>query len=227
MAEDGETAVVETVVDNEADADEEVVKQVEGLTFEPTDDDKKADDNNASSADVVADADAAVVADADIEIVYANVWKKMNGKARLGAMALWESTFGADMPCHIKNSRLEALCAVAYAGDEVIAVSTIGIEMPKTLYAKVGWFRCLVKPEFRKRHIATELAVRAKAALEEWSIENPHEAVLAFGTFVESPLLLEHAKNPIWPRTGLTIVGYTQKGMQIRVAWFKHARVEY
>jgi len=208
--------VVETV-DEKADADEEeVVKEVEGLTFEETETvgDENVVEDNSNNAE-------------QPEITYENVWKKNDAKARTGAMELWDTIFGKDMPCHIKNNRVESLCTVAYSGDELVAVSTIGVEMYDPLWVKVGWFRCLVKPKFRKRHIATELAIHCKKALEDWSVENPGEALMAFGTYVESTRLTEYSKNPIWPKTGLTLIGYNEKGVQIRLAWFKHTRVDY
>ena len=41
-------------------------------------------------------------------------------------------------------------------------------------------------------------------------------------TVVESQQL--RRKNPMWERSGLMLVGYKQNGLQIRLAWFKHAR---
>ena len=72
---------------------------------------------------------------------------------------------------------------------------------------------------------ATELVVRCKDVLAQWSLDNPQESLLDFGTVVES----QHLRriNPNWERSGLMLVGYRQKGSQIRLAWFKHARVKY
>jgi len=49
-------------------------------------------------------------------------------------------------------------------------------------------------------------------------------------TIVESPMLDEVSKIPVWPNApglnGLVLVGYTSVGRQLRVSWFEHARLE-
>ena len=94
--------------------------------------------------------------------------------------------------------------------------------MYNALWVNVGMFRCVVSEPYRRRLIATELVVRCKEVLAQWSLDNPQEELLAFGTVVESQHL--RRKNPMWERSGLMLVGYKQNGLQIRLAWFKHAR---
>ena len=74
-------------------------------------------------------------------------------------------------------------------------------------------------------YIATELVMRCKDVLAQWSLDNPQESLLDFGTVVES----QHLRriNPNWERSGLMLVGYKLNGSQIRLAWFQHARVKY
>ena len=48
-------------------------------------------------------------------------------------------------------------------------------------------------------------------------------------TIVESPALDEFSKRPVWEAPGmmgLVLVGYTQRGRQIRISWFEHARLD-
>ena len=154
-------------------------------------------------------------------IEYRNVWRKDDAKVRADALDLWRSL--NILPPGQEDDRLNSLCVVAYVGEELAAVSTIGINMFPAVKAKVAWFRCLVKPEYRQRSIAKELGHRCKDAMEEWSAGRPAEKVLAYGTIVESPHLTHISRMPVWPKSGLTLVGHTGKGQQIRIAWFKHA----
>jgi hypothetical protein len=48
-------------------------------------------------------------------------------------------------------------------------------------------------------------------------------------TLVESPAFDEFSKAPVWQSpgvNGLTLIGYTAKGRQIRGSWFEHARLD-
>mmetsp|Transcript_1544 Transcript_1544/g.3292 ORF Transcript_1544/g.3292 Transcript_1544/m.3292 type:complete len:164 (+) Transcript_1544:114-605(+) len=159
-----------------------------------------------------------------LELEYKNVWKIDDASVRKDALELWRSLKA--LPAGQEEDRLNSLCVVAHDGDELAAVSTIGITYDTAVYAKVAWFRCLVKDKYRQRGIATELAARCKVALEDWAKTHPYEKVMGFGTVVESPHLTSTSKRPIWPRTGMVLVGHTQAGQQIRLVWFEHALLE-
>jgi len=227
-----EEVVLKTVHEN-ANADEKFVKEVEGLTVESTeivtdkDDDKDNDKDNDEDNDNDNDKDAENHEDKD-DIRYENVWKNVDSTARASIMAFWDSLSDVKMPKSIQEARIDEVCVVVYknaTSDEVIAVSTIAIEMSNALWVNVGMFRCVVSEPYRRRHIATNLVVRCKLVMAQWSLDNPQEELLAFCTVVESRHL--RRKNPKWERSGLMLVGYRQDGLQIRLAWFKHARVKY
>mmetsp|Transcript_19670 Transcript_19670/g.45752 ORF Transcript_19670/g.45752 Transcript_19670/m.45752 type:complete len:213 (-) Transcript_19670:614-1252(-) len=202
-----------------------LTNEIEGLVFEETETvgaDKSLVNHGTTRTKEVED-------ELVKEIRYENVWKKMDGRARIGAKKLWDDLFGDQMPCAVKNGRLDFLCVVAYCGDELVAVSTVIPEMSSVIFCNVGWFRCVVKEEFRRKGIFTQILLRAKKALEEWSLESPLESVTALGAMLEFSFDGENMnnKNPVWTETGLTLVGYSSQGVQIRIAWLKDARVEY
>jgi hypothetical protein len=118
---------------------------------------------------------------------YKIVWRTDNDTVRRDALALWRSM--NILPPGTEEDRVSSLCIVAYDGDALAAVSTIGIDYYVNVRANIAWFRCLVKDEYRQHGVATELAARCRVFMEEWSQTNPAEKVMGFGTFVESPHL--------------------------------------
>jgi hypothetical protein len=64
--------------------------------------------------------------------------------------------------------------------------------------------------------------------LGNWSKENPNERVLGLATILENANFDRFGKRPMWRSGGLEhwLVGYTPKGLQIRLTWFKHAWLE-
>lgn len=156
-----------------------------------------------------------------LHLTYKTVWQIKNEKVKKDALELWRST--GSLPEGQEKDRLKSLCVVAYNGNELAGVSTIGIDYFNNVKANIAWFRCLVKDEYRRSGVATELAARCKGVMEEWSKTHPADKLHGFGTIVESPNLTSMTKRPIWPRTGMILVGHTQKGLQIRLVWFDHA----
>ena len=156
-------------------------------------------------------------------IVYSDVWQQVDAQVQADAIAMWRGLRA--LPPGTEEDRTKSLCIVAYVGADLIGVSTIGLRQVDLVRSRFGFFRCLVVPEYRQQSVATELAVRCLKALAAWSEENPQENVKGMGAIIESALLTEKSRQPVWPKTGLTVVGYTPKGEQIRLAWFKHARL--
>ena len=123
------------------------------------------------------------------------------------------------------GTRLSQLCAVAYAGGELIAVSTAAIRMMDFLRCKLAMFRVLVAPETRFNQVASRLAVFSRDLLENWSRENPDQGVMGLGAVIQSRVLVEHNPYAVYPDTKLAFIGYTQEGYQMRVYWFAHATI--
>ena len=62
--------------------------------------------------------------------------------------------------------------------------------------------------------------------LERWSLEAPQEKVQGVAAVIQADNFEEMKRRPKWPGSGLNLVGYTEEGQQIRVAWFDHARLD-
>jgi hypothetical protein len=61
--------------------------------------------------------------------------------------------------------------------------------------------------------------------MEGWCLEHPAEEIVGLGAIIRSRALVQNLDVPIYPKTKLALVGYTQRGFQIRVYWFGHARI--
>lgn len=154
-------------------------------------------------------------------ISYKVAWQKKDEKIMLDACSIW-AEMGAIKEPSQGMKRAQLLCVVAYDGDKLVAVSTIEVGMQPQVYAKVCYFRCVVRPEYRRRHIATELANRCLVVTEEWSKENPSYQVMAFVIRVESTNLLMKTYKPVW-NNKLNFIGYSQQGLPLYLRWFQHA----
>jgi len=123
------------------------------------------------------------------------------------------------------GKRLPELCAVAYRGDQAIAVSTASIRLIDFLRCKLAMYRVLVSRDARIQDIASRLAVYSRDLLEAWSRDNPDQQVMGMGAVIQSRDLVKNIPEAVWPDTKLAFIGYTQEGYQMRVFWFAHATV--
>ena len=160
------------------------------------------------------------------ELTILTVWQRRCPAAVEDVKVLW-NRLGA-LPQGISaEERAHELCAAAYCDRNLVGVSTVRMgSLPSLPYCRLGFLRIHVAPEHRVEGIALKLCIFSRSVLEEWSKDNPKERLLGMAAIIESPLLDEQSKRPLWPRTGLNLAGYNAKGEQIRIVWFAHARLE-
>eukprot|EP00536_Pseudo-nitzschia_multiseries_P008946 jgi/Psemu1/297096/fgenesh1_pm.238_\ len=154
-------------------------------------------------------------------IKYKLAWAQSNEKITKDACELWKE-LGMMSEVAQGLQRAKHLCIVAYDGDLLVAVSTVTLAMQEQVYAKAAYFRCLVRPKYRRRHIATELATRALVSMEQWSAQFPEHKVLAFAIRVETQDLVLKCYQPVW-NNKVNFIGYSQDGFPVYLRWFRHA----
>jgi len=123
------------------------------------------------------------------------------------------------------SDRLNELCIVAYGGDRLVAVSTAGLRQIDFLGARVAMFRCAIARGFRGHRLSYDLMTRARQVLEEWSLANLDERVMAMVTIAQTKDAYLGDGPGVFKGSGLTFVGWTANGERMRVAWFEHARI--
>jgi hypothetical protein len=152
-------------------------------------------------------------------------WQRNDAKTKKDATDFWLKLRA--LPRNITpENRLAELCAAAYVGDELVGVSTIELNHSPLLRCRLGFFRCLISPAYVNRRIAWRLVKYSRELLETWSKENPAEKVLGMAAILENPNFDRLGKRPMWHGPDLWLIGYTRAGLQIRLTWFKHARLE-
>ena len=161
-----------------------------------------------------------------LEVQWVNAWLKDDWKVEADAKAFWEKL--GLISAEERERRVKELCAAAYLGDTMVAVSTVTVSQVPQVRARLGMYRCAVDPEYRRQDLAERISGYTRQVLEAWSVENPREKVLGYGAIIQAPELMRKGLEPIWHDWGtdLVLAGYTQRGEQIRVGWFRHARLE-
>jgi len=159
------------------------------------------------------------------EITYVTAWLRGDPAQAADAKAFWAEQ--DLLSGEAADQRVKELCALAYAGGKVIGVTTVNFMDYPLFKAKFAFYRCAVHPDFRRKYVATFLTRHTLTALEAWSLEHPDAEIQGLAVIFEAWELGPKAVHPHWPdfNIHLNLAGYTAKGDQVRVAWFRHARL--
>lgn len=152
-------------------------------------------------------------------------WRRDDPDIERDAVAFWRR-LAILPPDTTAERRSKELAAAAYEGDRLVGVTTIVLSPLEPLRARFAFIRGAVDDAARRRHVGYSLLLYTRDLIERWSADHPEEGVLGLAAVIETPDLAAWQREPVWPITRLNLVGYNEKGRQIRVAWFDHARVE-
>lgn len=160
------------------------------------------------------------------EITYVTAWRRDDPKLAEDGKGFW-SELGLLTP-EERERRATELCSMAYAEGKVIGVTTVALAAFPPLRSRFAFTRCAVAPEFRRHYLATMLTRHSLTTTEAWSLEHPEEKLQGLAIVVQSNELGSKAVYPQWAdwNIHLNLAGFTPRGEQIRVAWFRHARLE-
>jgi len=158
------------------------------------------------------------------EIELRTVWRQDDAAIKADVKALWRRL--SILPGGVDaETRADEIVCAAYCDGVLAGVSTAFIRELEFLRQRFAMLRGVVAPEFRRQHLGGRLLVQSRDVLERWSREQPGERVMGVAAVVQSPNLLSKPRKAVSPLGGFVLVGYTQQGEQIRVAWFDHAYV--
>lgn len=159
------------------------------------------------------------------DVSFVKAWRRDDPQCAADAIALWTQT-GLVAPSD-REERVSQLVALALVDGEAVAVATAKLEYLPPLKCRVAMYRCMVAPPFRQHAISYRLSGYARGVLEDWSREHPEENVLGMAAEIHAQQYREKQREPTWPEHGLhlDLIGYSRRDLQIRMAWFEHARV--
>jgi hypothetical protein len=158
---------------------------------------------------------------------YRPAWRRDDPGLERDAVAFWRR-LGILPPVVSPEARAKELVCVAYLDGEVAAVATATLEVLPFLRARAALYRSATDPEKRRRWLVAQIAAESVTILEDWAAANPQEAVKGMAIVLENPFLAQVKQLPVWRyrHVALGLVGYSPEGHQIRMNWFRHARLD-
>jgi hypothetical protein len=165
--------------------------------------------------------DTADPADVDLRIA----WKRDDPGLVSDAQRFWTRE-GLPPGGEDSQEALGGLVVLGYSNGYVAGVTTAVISELPFLRSRFAMLNCLVAADLRRQGIARNMLIAARGVLEQWSFDHPDARVkgmasIGFADFDRVP----GNRRPVYRTTGLTLAGYTQDNLLIRVCWFDHARV--
>ena len=154
-------------------------------------------------------------------INFVPAWKKNDPRLEQDAIDLW-TKLDALTPDTNPKTHSKMLSVVAYDGEAVVALSTLDVRYFEQLRQKFAFIDILVEPSNRMQKISVDMMRQTRAVIEAYALERPEERLAGMAAVFKKKGI---GRMPIGTGGRTVLVGYTEEGYQLRVAWFDHFTV--
>ena len=154
------------------------------------------------------------------DIVYRPVWRRDDERVMRDAMEMWQAE--GILPEGVDPAaRARELVIAIYDGETLAGCLTAEVHPLRELGEKFAFARSFIRPAWRGARLTDRLMIDGHAELGRWAAAHPDEKLAGSAAIYQNHNL---GARPVEP-SGLTLFGYTGKGLQKRVLWFDHYRL--
>ena len=154
------------------------------------------------------------------------VWRAVTPALEQELVAFWQRNGAlADAGRAAERAR-QAVCIGRDGSGAVCAVGTAQLRVLPRLRQPTYYYRQFFDAAHRGEGQAIPFANRAKAILQDYNAGLPRPESLGMLVEVENAQLSSHFSLAYEPRTGYGFIGYSPRGLVLRVSWFDDARLQ-
>jgi GNAT superfamily N-acetyltransferase len=155
-------------------------------------------------------------------LVFHNLWEDPSEAVADAVLDLW--TRERALPARAQPLRRveQALLAALDPSGRAVAVCTAVKRYSPRLENVLYHYRSFVSADYRQQRLAGDLLVAARDYLEEHRGSEPE----AIGILLQlTAPVLQQKTEAVWPKSGMIFVGRSPRGEDLRVYYFRGARI--
>jgi len=155
-----------------------------------------------------------------------NVWGTKPPTLRAEIMAFWLRT-GALSTQEEAEKRVDQVIFLARTTVEqqIVAVSSVYLQVNLQLGYPCYYFRCFVEESHRRAALAFHLLLAAREALNARFTSGENTQAIGMVIEVQNEALRQFRTEAVWPRSGFVYIGRNGRGDPVRVSYFDGARI--
>jgi hypothetical protein len=154
------------------------------------------------------------------------VWKRIGPALGRELVELWDRTRAIADPFTAAARSNQAVCIGRDASGTIRAVGTAVLRVLPRLQEPLYYYRQYFDPQVRGQGQAMPFFLRARAVLAAHNAALPAPESLGVLLEVENAQLATRYTEAHIAAAGLTFIGYSPRGLQLRVAYFPDARLQ-
>ncbi len=155
------------------------------------------------------------------------MWRKSTPELRSEVIGFWAEHQLLPDSADPNERALEVVLIVRdVASRRIVGLSTAAVVQFKQLANKYFYlYRSVIAPSYRIPGLDSKLMVDTRDFLEQRASEGEGPGCIGVLTFVENPAIIKVRNEAVWPASQMVFIGNDSRGREIRVYYFKRARI--
>lgn len=140
-------------------------------------------------------------------------------------LAFWQRQGAFGDPAMAESRLREVIAHAVDDAGEVVAICTATAMVPPRLAQPVYFYRCFIAQDWRHTRLVFRLLRHATRLLEEYAQGHDYPCI-GILLELENDRFKETLQSPHWQSTGFTYIGKSPRGLDVRVHYFRGARLK-
>jgi hypothetical protein len=153
------------------------------------------------------------------------VWKNITPEISAELIDLWSRTQAIPDADEAAARASQAVCIVRDTDGVACGVGTAAVRVLPRLRQPMYYYRQFFVPEFRGQKQTIPFFNRARRVLQDYNVALAKPESLGVLVELESHLLATHYTRAYEPAAESTFIGYSPRGLHLRVSYFDDARL--
>lgn len=153
------------------------------------------------------------------------VWKQVTPEIKAEVLEFWRRNHAIGDPGRAQQRADEVVCLARDDDGEPCAISTAVIRVLPRLLQPMYYYRLFLAKSVRGQGQVIPFFNKAREVLQAYNASLPEPESLGVLLELESRYLNAYYKQAHVPEADSTFIGYSPRGLQLRVSYFEGARL--
>jgi len=157
-------------------------------------------------------------------ITVQSVFQKVDDHLANELIATWKKYGALPKEENGKERAAQVVIILRNKENNIIGISTAFPSYIEQLKCTLFAFRCMIAPEYRFPGLLTKITLETRNHLEK-VYKQSHPECVGIITEIYNDKLSKNRREAVFTTSGFVFIGYSKNGYQIRVYYFKGAKI--
>ena len=157
---------------------------------------------------------------------YQNVWKHITPELAEEITAFWIAEKALPKSAKPDARAQQVVVVMRDDGGAIAAVSSALPRVVPRLRQVLYYYRTFCGAAHRGNKTSTPMMQATQKALLEYNLGLPKPEAIGVIIEIENAMIAGHYTEAFWPQTGFSFIGYSPRGLQLRVSYFEGATLQ-